>query len=386
MWILDPETVFLNHGSFGACPLPILNKQQAYREQFEKQPVAFVVRELDPLISLAKESLAAFIIANREDLALVPNVTHGVNAVLKSLPFSPGDEVVITNHIYGACRVALNYQAKKIGLVIREVNVPFPGYSDEEFLHLILAAISPKTKLVFVDHITSPTGIRFPVETLVFELNTRNIDCFIDGAHAPGAIPLDLNTLNAAYYTGNCHKWMCAPKGVGFLHVRKDKQDLVHPLAHSHFSGPDRSFEDRFHWSGTADPTAALCLPEVIDLMGKLLTGGWPALMESNHQKIVEARHLICDAFNIPLPCPDDSITTLAAIPFGLSQGTFQAGYNEINELQERLYNQFHIEVPVFTWPDTNRRIIRPAAQLYNSLDQYLFLIESLQKLKASIN
>lgn len=379
LWSLNPEILFLNHGSFGACPKAILQKQQEYSERFETEPVHFVLRELDGLLLKSKEALATFIGANAANLALVHNVTTAVNTVFKSYSWKEGDEVVITNHIYGACRIALHYVAERYKLRIHEVNIPFPLASSAEVTERICLAVSDKTRMLFIDHITSPTALRFPVEDLLKTLQNKPVDIFIDGAHAPGAIDLDLESLNVAFYTGNCHKWMCAPKGVGFLYVRPDKQDDIHPLSHSHFSGPGRSFSDRFHWGGTLDPTAMLCLQDVVGFIENTIDGGWNGMRNHNKNLALEARKIICETLKIPLPCPDDMITTMAAIPIGESKGNYKPGYNEIDELQQRLFENHRIEVPVYTWPDKRTRIVRPSGQIYNEREHYVKLAEILK-------
>jgi isopenicillin-N epimerase len=378
LWSLNKTIDFLNHGSFGACPTAILAKQQEYRQMMEAEPVAFMIRELDAMLWNSKTALADFVHCQPVDLALVTNATHGANTVLKSIDFKLGDEILTTNHIYNACRITIDFVARQKHLLVKEIPVPFPIESAGEITEIILKQVTNKTKLVFIDHITSPTALIFPVKEIVTALNEKGVDCFVDGAHAPGGIPLNLTEIGAAYYTGNCHKWLCAPKSIAFLHVRKDKQADIHPLAHSHFSGPGRSFVDRFHWSGTLDPTAALCIPDVIRYFEDQLTGGWKEMQQHNHSLILKARKYLCDCLNIPLPCPDDMISTFAAIPYGQSTGSDLSRYNAIDELQDYLFTEHHIEIPVFIWPDNSRRIIRPSAQLYNDFSQYVRLADAI--------
>lgn len=259
------------------------------------------------------------------------------------------------------------------------MNIPFPLTSSEDVTERICDAVSEQTRMLFIDHITSPTGLKFPVEEIITALQNKPVDIFIDGAHAPGAIDLDIESLNVAFYTGNCHKWMCAPKGAGFLYVRPDKQDDIHPLSHSHFSGPGRSFSDRFHWGGTLDPTAMLCIPDVLEFIGKNIEGGWKGMMIHNHKLALNARNSICTTLEIPFPAPDDMLTTMAAIPIGLSSGRYSHGFNETDELQQMLFVNHRIEVPVYTWPDKRNRIVRPSGQIYNTREHYIKLAEILK-------
>ncbi|MFI5135267.1 MAG: aminotransferase class V-fold PLP-dependent enzyme, partial [Chitinophagales bacterium] len=254
-WLLDSETVFLNHGGFGACPIPVLQKQDEYRKQMELQPVKFMVRDLEEMIWNSKEALGNFIGAKAEDLAFVLNATLGANVIFNSLRFEEGDELLTTNHAYGACLNAMKWFGEKQKAKVVIAEVPFPISSSDEVFEAIMKKVSAKTKLVMVDYITSPTGILFPVKKIVDALSHRGIDCLVDGAHAPGQVPLNIDQLGAAYFIGNCHKWICSPKGSGFLHVRKDKQHLIHPTSVSHIydkkEKPERLWSNRFFWYGT---------------------------------------------------------------------------------------------------------------------------------------
>ena len=220
-WLLDPSVIYLNHGSFGATPKVVLAKQQEFRRRIEKEPVLFLVRELEPLMDAVRTDLGQFIGATLDDLAFVPNATSGVNAVLRSLEFSRGDELLVTTHEYNACRNVLDYIAARSGARVKAIDIPFPIRSPQKVIDAVMRSVTSATRLLLIDHITSQTALIMPVRQIVAELNARGIDTLIDGAHVAGQLPLDIRAIGCAYYTGNLHKWVCAPKGAGFLYVRE---------------------------------------------------------------------------------------------------------------------------------------------------------------------
>lgn len=379
LWALDPAVTFLNHGSFGACPLAVLDAQRRLRERLEREPVRFFVRELEGLLDAARAELAAFVGTDADDLAFVPNVTAGVNAVLRSLPFERGDELLTTDHAYNACRNALEFTAGRAGAHVGVVPVPFPIDGPDRVVEAVMGRVTPRTRLALLDHVASPTGLVFPIARLVGELASRGVDTLVDGAHAPGMLQLNIRTIGAAYYTGTCHKWLCAPKGAAFLYVRRDKQAAIRPLAISHGANSPRTDRPRFRlefdWTGTHDPTAYLCVPEAIRFMGSLLPGGWPALMARNRATVLEARRTLCATLGVPPPSPDEMIGSLAAVP--LPDGS-------CDPLQDALLERFGIEVPVIPWPLQPKRLVRISAHLYNTPSDYQRLARALVELLAS--
>ncbi|MSP91514.1 MAG: aminotransferase class V-fold PLP-dependent enzyme [Myxococcales bacterium] len=386
-WDLDPTIAFLNHGSFGACPRSVLDSQARWRARMERQLVQFFARDLEGLLNAARARLGAFVGADPDDLAFVPNATTGVNTVLANLALQPGDELLTTDHVYHACQCALDHLARRSGARVVTAHVPFPLQAADQVTEAVLAAATPRTRLALIDHVTSPTGLVFPIDVLVPALQARGIDVLVDGAHGPGMVPLDLDALGAAYYTGNLHKWVCAPKGSAFLHVRRDRQRDFHPLSISHgFDVPrdDRSrFQLEFGWGGTDDPTPWLCVPDALDALAALGgTGGLAAVMADNRHLALAARDLLGEALGIEPPAPDAMLGSLAAVPvpatLGPQPSTCQPGPDP---LQTWLLEHHGIEVPVFTWPVGGGRVLRVSAQVYNDIGQYARLAHALRSL-----
>ena len=387
-WRLDPATDFLNHGSYGACPQAVLDTQAELRARMERNPPRFMDRELEPLLDQARMALAEFLGAQPRDLVWISNATVAVNTVLRSLCFSPGDELLITDHGYNACRNAVTFVAQSSGATVVTAAVPFPTRDHAQVTEAVTAAASPRTRLAIIDHVTSPTGMVWPIQSIVDSLQGRGIDVLVDGAHAPGMVPLDLDRLGAAYYTGNAHKWLCAPKGAAFLHVRRDRQSSLHPLAISHgFQGPDRGrsrFWLEFDWTGTADPTAVLSIPAALRFLGGLRSGGWPAWMAANHSLALRARDLICRVWDLAPPCPPDLIGSMATLPLPVPLHLPGEGrLPPYDPLMVALRERDRIEVPVLHWG--GRRWVRISAQGYNHLGQYTRLADAIHSLKGTL-
>jgi isopenicillin-N epimerase len=248
----------------------------------------------------------------------------------------------------------------------------------------VLECVTQRTRLVLLDHVTSSTGLVLPLEKIIRELSARGVETLVDGAHAPGMIPLDLKKLGATYYTGNCHKWLCTPKTAALLYVQRDRQDKIRPLAISHGANSPRKDRSRFllefGWTGTGDFSAWLSVPESLRVVGALLPGGWPAVMQRNRSLALAAQCELCGALNVLPPCPDEMIGSLAAVPLPDMTAADIAGIsNGLDPLRERLLREHGIEVPVFPWPAPPKRWLRVSAQLYNSLPQYEKLARVLQ-------
>jgi isopenicillin-N epimerase len=380
-WQLATDKIFLNHGSFGACPTKILNLQTELRRQMETEPVQFLWRRFEERLEPARQELARFVGAKSQDLAFVTNATAGVNAVLRSLKFRRGDELLTTNHDYNACHNVLVEVARKTGAKLVVANVPFPLRAATEITGAILRAVTRRTKLAMIDHVTSNTALVFPLRQIIPELDARGVDTLVDGAHAPGMLPLNLRALRPAYYTANLHKWVCAPKGAAFLWAREDRQADLQPAVISHGNNRSRPgftrFQDRFDWAGTCDPTAWLCVGEAIRFMGQLLPGGWRELYRRNHELALQARRFLCQRLEVAPPCPEALLGSMATIPLPQRfQSRPAAGKIDAEQLE--LYDRFDIEVPFMRFGKPERRWLRLSAQLYNSPAEYARLADAL--------
>lgn len=388
IWALDPTVQFLNHGSYGACPRPVLDAQRAWRDRVEANPGRFFGRDLEGLLDAARGEVASFVGAAPDDIAFVANATAGVAAVLRSLPFSGGDEILVTDHEYGATLNTARFVAERTGALLRVARIPFPIAHEDEAITAVLAAVTPRTRIAIVSHVTSPSAIVLPVERIVEALAARGIDTLVDGAHAPGMIELSIERIGAAYYVGSGHKWLCGPKGVGFLHVRRDRQATVHPLVASHgMTSPrtDRSrFRLTFDWTGTHDPTAALALPSALALLGGLLAGGWPALREANHRLALTGARTLRDTLGTAPGAPDNMLGSMAAVLLPSVDGVAP----DVASVAEALVTET-FEVPVYELPvlpeagTASRRpasVVRISAQSYNSPAQYEALGEVLAR------
>lgn len=382
-WDLDPTIAFLNHGSYGASPRPVLEAQRALVSYLESNPVRFLSREFEARLDAARESVATFLGADPAGLVVVPNATTGVATVLASLRLRPGDELLTTDHEYNATLNAIASVAARARARVVRTSIPLPIRHPEQAVEAILTAVTPQTRIALVSHITSPTALVLPIDTIVRELDRLGVDTLVDAAHAPGMVPVDLRALGAAYWTGNGHKWLCGPKGAGMLYVREDRRDGVLPLVTSHGRNdprPDRpQLWKEFDWQGTGDPTAFLSLPESIRVIGGLQPGGWPAHMAANRALALWARERLNEALGLDPLAPDSMIGSMAAIALPASGATLSS---------EILAEEDGVEVPIGGWPVRAARddpdgppsmvILRLSAQRYNEPADYERLLEAM--------
>ena len=385
-WLLEREIAYLNHGSFGATPIAVLAKQDEYRHQLEREPIRFMIRELEPMLDRVREQLGAFVGADPAGLAFLPNATAGVNAVLRSLDLDKHDEIVVTTHEYNATRNIAEFAAQLAGAKVVIAELPFPIASPDDVVKRVLARVNDRTRLLVIDHVTSQTALILPIEKIIAELQSRGVDVLVDGAHAPGMFPLDLRTLGAAYYTANLHKWVCAPKGAAFLYVRENRRASIRPIAISHGANSTRTDRSRyqleFDWTGTFDPSPWLCVADSLRFMETLVDGGWPEIMRRNHALALRARDIVCSALGIAPPAPDAMLGSMASFPLPDGRSLATSALNP-DPFQDALFYEFKIEVPVMPWPGPPHRLLRISAQLYNDESEYERLADAVRTLIA---
>jgi isopenicillin-N epimerase len=372
-FILDPDIHFLNHGSFGATPKPIFAAYQDWQRRLERQPVLFLGREIDGLLRQSRQVLGEYLNADADDLVYIPNATHGVNIVARSLVLRPGDEILTTDHEYGACDYTWEFVCKKTGAVYIHQSIPLPVQSGDEIVEQFWQGVTSRTKVIFLSHITSPTALRMPVERICQRGQQAGILTLVDGAHAPGQIPLDLEAVGADFYTGNCHKWLLSPKGAAFLYARREAQPLVEPLIvswgyHSTAETTTGSrFLDYLQWTGTKDPAAFLCVPDAIRFMKE---HDWEKVRKNCHILLGQTIERICGLTGLePLyPIDYDFYRQMAIAPL--------PEVKELSMLKACLYDEYKVEVPLIEW--NGRHFVRISVQGYNTQEDVDALLDAL--------
>jgi len=379
-FVLDASVTCLNHGMLGACPSVVLERQSELRARMERQPAAFILRELTPLLDEARQALAELLSCHTADLALLPNVTTALSSVLRSRAFAPGDEILTTQHAYLSCTNLLDFIARQTGARVVKAIVPVPLSGPDEVVDAVLAQVTPRTRLAVLDHVTSPTAIIFPIATLVQQLSAQGIDTVVDGAHAPGMLAVDVEAIGAAYYVGDCHKWLCSPRGAGFLHARRDRQMDLHPAVISRGYGASGSGRLRLHrefdWLGTADLTPLLCIPEAVHFLRGLLPGGLPDLFARNRAMAIDGSRRLPHFLPTTRLAPDSMLASMVAYRLPDFPGTALDGAAAL--LQQWLYDKDRIDVAVAAWPNASSRTLRVSAHVYNSIDDFARLASAL--------
>jgi len=372
-FLLDPEIHYLNHGSFGACPEPVFEEYVRLERLLEREPVIFLDREAGPAMQAARQALADFVGCKSEDVVYFPNPTTAVNMVARSLDLQPGDEILTTNHEYGAMDRTWSFISEKSGALYRRHPVSLPVTTHQAFVERFWSGVTDQTKIIFLSHITSPTALCFPVVEICQRSRDAGILTVIDGAHAPGQIDLNLADIQPDIYTGACHKWLCAPKGSAFLYASPEVQAWLEPLVVSwgyQAEAPSGSkFIDYHEWQGTRDISAFLSVPAAIEFQKK---HDWAAMRADCRELVLSARDRLHNLTGLEKVCPDDGewLGQMAAIPLP-----------ELDEkrLKQRLFDEFRVEVPLYRWE--GRPFLRVSVQAYNTPEDIDALLSALSTL-----
>ena len=365
-WLLDPECTYLNHGTVGAPPRRVLQKQQALRDEMERQPSRFMLRELNghqPMpwravsrLREASDQVAVFLGSRPDDLVFVPNVTTGLNAVLGSLPLGPGDEVVITDLAYGAIALAAEAVCDRGGATLRTVHLEYPVRDAGDVVEPIVRALTPHTKLVVIDHVTAQTALVLPVAAVAAECHARGVPVLVDGAHVPGARPLDIPSLGVDWYAANLHKWAHAPRGCGILWAAPERQSVVRcPIVSW---GHNKGFRDEFEHTATGDPTSYLAAPEGIALLREW---DFDACVKYMHGLACEAADMLTERWRTKFEIPREMVGTMVTVPLAQHAGSTDA---DAARLRLALLVEERIEVQLHAW--RGRLWTRVSAQIYN--------------------
>ncbi|MBM3144025.1 MAG: aminotransferase class V-fold PLP-dependent enzyme [Chloroflexi bacterium] len=375
-FLLDPEIIFLNHGSFGACPRPVFEAYQEWQRRLERQPVEFLGRQASALMAEARAALAAYLNCAPEEVVYFPNPTTAINMVARNLDLSPGDEILTTDHEYGAMDRTWRYVCGKAGARYVQQPIPLPVTTPEEFVESFWAGITPRTRAVFLSHITSPTALIFPVAEICQRARQAGLLCIVDGAHTPGQIPVNLEAIGADLYVGACHKWLMAPKGSAFLYAHPGVQSRLDPLVISWGYQPEEGygsghqFIDYHEGQGTRDLAAFLAVPSAIEFHRE---HEWAAVGDRCHRLACTARREINALTGLPPICPETSQWFKQMFAARLPDNTDE------KELKQRLYDEFRIEVPLYRWG--GQPFMRVSVQGYNTRQDIDKLLDALEVL-----
>ena len=371
--MLDPGIIYLNHGSYGACPKPIFDALVKYQKQLEFEPVKHFAYDIYQYLENSRRSLSDYINCHMDDIVFSPNPSTALNTVIRSLNLKEGDEILTTDHEYGALDKTWKFICKKTGAKYIQQTIPLPLNSKEEFIEHFCKGLTDKTKIIFISHITSPTALIFPVKEICEIAKNRGIISIIDGAHAPAQINLDLKDVNSDIYVGACHKWMCSPKGVSFLHVKKELQSMIDPLVISWGYEPenksDSQFLDYHQWQGTKDMSAFITVPDTINFLNK---HNWQDVTKRCRDINLWAREQINNTLKKEPIASDEFIGQMSSIFYDIK--------GDVLDFNIKFYLKYKIQIPFISWKD--KTFIRISIQAYNSKEDVLKLLEALDDLK----
>jgi isopenicillin-N epimerase len=361
-FVLDPDVAFLNHGSFGACPRQILERCREWQFELEREPVDFITRRRPGLLDAARTRLAAYVGAAAEDIAFVANATTGVNLAARCLDLRPGDEVLTTDLEYGACDLAWEWVCRRAGARYVRAAIPMPSTGPAEVVEALFSELGNRTRALFVSHLTSETALVLPIAEIVAEARARGLLTIVDGAHSPAHVTVDIDALGADFYSGSCHKWLCAPKGAGFLHVRPEHQERVDGPIVSWGYEDGRTFQERLELQGTRDVAAWLSVPDAIDFQE---TRDWDGVRARCRQLALDARDLLCERLGTEPLAPAEMLGQMATVRLREPDP----------DLSDRLFAEHRIEIPVV---GERRDHIRLSVAAYTTAEDVDRLVSAL--------
>ena len=377
---INPDITFLNHGSYGACPLPVFENYQKWQELMERDPVKFMTKDVYKHLKISRNELSKFVNCDKDDIVYFPNPTHAVANIISNISINPGDQVLTTNLEYGSCDRMWFFHANQNQYEYKQSEIKLPIEDDDSFLDNFWKYSNSNTKYIFISHITSGTGMILPIEKIMIEAKKRGIRTIIDGAHVPGHIDLDIKKLDPDYYVGACHKWLCSPKGVSFLYIKRELQDEIQPYLKSWGWGEEfpefknstekktnSRFQNIFQWQGTRDMSAFICVPAAIEFQ-RLYK--WAEIRDRCNKMIIDARNRITEITKIPKICPDEYLGQMTTIIFP---------FNDHIKLKETLYNDYNIEIPTYT--KDGYTAFRISLQGYNNQKDVDILIDALSNI-----
>ena len=370
LWCFDRTYCFLNHGSFGSCPRAVRAAYVAAQERLESRPIELLGRRIRGLLAPSRARVGEFLGMSPGSFGFVTNATEGINSVLRSLEFRPGDELLTTSHVYNAVRNAMRFRARQCGAAYVECPLELPLPSADEMVAAVDAAITPRTRLAVIDQVSSATALVFPIHRIAALCRERGVELLVDAAHVPGMLPVDVESIGCTYWTGNLHKWCCAPKGTAVLWVAPERRADVRPVNVSHFL--DEGLAEEFDWQGTRDMAAWMTAGAAIDFMGEL---GWEQVRDHNHRMAAWAQRMLCERWELDPLSPLDGtlLGSMCTVPV---PPEIRARFARWEDFQETLYRDHRIEVPVIDF--AGRWHVRPSAQVYNRADQYELLAQAV--------
>ncbi len=376
-WLLDPSIAYLNHGSFGARTDEIYKRQLQFKQNFEADPITFLDRDRHEMLQNARHVVSEFVGADPKGLGFVENATTAIGCAIRSVPLTRGDEILTTNHVYNGVRQLLKHHATQQECSFREIDVQLPIQSQADILTAIQSECSKKTRCLVIDHIASASSLIFPVKEIIKFCRQMGIFVLVDGAHAPGMVPLDISSLKPDWYVANLHKWVCAPLGAAFIWTDEQHRSTTHPMTVSHWL--HQGYTNEFDWQGTRDISPWLTAPYAVRAGSEI---GWDSIYTHNHAMATWMHKTLVEAFNVDPLLPLDGSLFGSMATVRLPEG-FPTDLEECNVLRDKIYHTYQVEVPIFEFQ--GQSVLRVSAQLYSTENDVFRLIRAIQSISNNL-